>query len=236
MGMPFQVPAERVEERYEPELPVLLLSGNRGALEDRAVEGLRGRIEQDVEPAAVFPEPRPEPLRHREDELPVRDVVQLLLDGKRDQVTVLLPAGRAEPGFAGEPDEDVAVAFRAFRNPVPVLQLAAFERLLHVLDDRRPCQLRRVLLLEILPAFLDDVPDADLSALSPRLEGVAESAYEIGQGLASGVSRNQKPLTELAFLVVGLLCEVRMRITAPLHDDMLASAHRKRLARGLATR
>ena len=236
MGMPFQVPAERVEERYEPELPVLLLSGNRGALEDRSVEGLRDRIEQDVEPAAVFPEPRPEPLRHREDELPVRDVVQLLLDGKRDQVPVLLPAGRAEPGLAGEPDEDVVVAFRAFRNPVPVLQLAAFERLLHVLDDRRPCQLRRILLLEILPAFLDDVPDADLSALSPRLEGVAESAYEIGQGVASGVSRNQKPLTELAFLVVGLLCEVRMRITAPLHDDMLASAHRKRLARRLATR
>lgn len=168
--------------------------------------------------------------------MPVRDVVQLLLDGKRDQVPVLLPAGRAEPGLAGEPDEDVVVAFQAFRNPVPVLQLAAFERLLHVLDDRRPCQLRRVLLLEILPAFLDDVPDADLSALSPRLEGVAESAYEIGQGVASGVSRNQKPLTELAFLVVGLLCEVRMRITAPLHDDMLASAYRKRLARGLATR
>ena len=71
---------------------------------------------------------------------------------------------------------------------------------------------------------------------SPCLQGVAEHAYEIGEDGVPRVSRNQKPLTELAFLVVGLLCEVRMRIKAPLHDDMLAPAYRKRLARGLATR
>ena len=48
---------------------------------------------------------------------------------------------------------------------------------------------------ELLAVLHEKIP-----SLSPCLQGVAEHAYEIGQGLASGVSRNQKPLTELAFL------------------------------------
>ena len=166
----------------------------------------------------------------------MRDVVELLLDRCGYPVAVLLPTGGTEPRLAREADDGVVVAFRAFRYPVPVFQLAAFQRLLHVLDDRRPGQLGCVLLLEVRPALLDDVHDPSLPPLSPCLQGVAEHAYEIGEDGVPRVSRSAKPLTELAFLVVGLLCKVRMRITAPLHADILASGIRKRLALRLATR
>ena len=76
----------------------------------------------------------------------------------------------------------------------------------------------------------------DLPSLSPRLEGVAEPAYEIGEDGVPRVSRSAKPVMELALLEIGLLREVRMRVMAPLHADILASGIPKRLALRLATR
>ena len=236
MRMPFQVSSERVEERYEPELPFFSLPCQGRASEQGLAERLPHGFEQHVQPAPVFPEPGPEPLRNGEDELPVRDVVELLLDRCGYPVAVLLPAGGTEPRLAREADDGVVVAFRAFRYPVPVFQLAAFQRLLHVLDDRRPGQLGCVLLLEVRPALLDDVHDPDLPPLSPCLQGVAEHAYEIGEDGVPRVSCSAKPVMELALLEIGLLREVRMRVMAPLHADILASGIRKRLALRLATR
>ena len=105
-----------------------------------------------------------------------------------------------------------------------------------LLDDRRPGQLGCVLLLEVRPALLDDVHNSDLPPLSPCLHGVAEPAYEIGEDWVPRVSRSAKPVMELALLEIGLLREVRMRVMAPLHADILASGIRKRLALRLATR
>ena len=84
--------------------------------------------------------------------------------------------------------------------------------------------------------LLDDVHDSDLPSLSPCLQGVAEHAYEIGEDGVPRVSRSAKPVMELALLEIGLLREVRMRVMAPLHADILASDIRKRLAIRLATR
>ena len=59
MGMPLQIPSERMEKRYEPQLAVLPLLRKGRACEDSFVERGCDGIEKDVQHSSVLPEPAP---------------------------------------------------------------------------------------------------------------------------------------------------------------------------------
>lgn len=73
--MPLQVTAERVQERYVAELPLLTCRGKRSLSEYRILKGIGDGREEHVKHPAVLPEPWAEHLRDGEDELPVGNVV-----------------------------------------------------------------------------------------------------------------------------------------------------------------
>ena len=225
--MPLQVSPEGVEERDEAEPAVLFLPCGRGISRHRLGERLRHRGEQDVEHAAVLPEPWSQPLRHGKDELSVGDPVELLADGCRNPVPVFFSARGAEPRFAGEQDEDVVAAPGAFRDHVSVLQLSASEGLLHALDDSGPGESVHVFSLEGLPPLIEDVPDPDLAALSSCLQAVVEGPDEVRERVAPGRGCRKEPVAELPLPVIRVRLEVRMREMPSFHIDIVTSGQEK---------
>ena len=186
-------------------------------------------IEKDVKRSAVLPEPAPQHLRDRKDELPVRHVIELFPDRRRDHVPVFLSAGRAEPGLACESDDVGVVAFGAFRDHESHVEPSALQRPLDAFDHSRPLQPCDVFLLEILPSCLEYVDDPVLASFPSGLRAVVEKPDQVCEGVASCMAGNVKTVAEKHFLVIGVLLEVRMRIISLFHINMVTCVYRKRL-------
>ena len=156
--VPLHVPPEGVEEADEAGLPALPPVGLRRVFLKKEGEGVVRGGEEGVEHRLpVPPEERPQLLRNGEDELAVGDLEAFGGHLGAPGVPVFLPAARADPGVAGEPDHVEIAAFRAFVVDVAVGEVVAADELLDAGDEPRPPEPLGVALLERRPRSPEDL-------------------------------------------------------------------------------
>lgn len=133
MGIPFQVPAEGMQDHDKPrsEIHGLVLLGKHAG--NNTAYGMEKAVKQ----GAVIQEKLPEALVNGKDAVPVGDINQL--KGHRGSALhgVLIAAGRAETAVAAEGDKFEFTTGRAAVHSPAESRVATMDHLIDVFDDGR---------------------------------------------------------------------------------------------------
>ncbi len=171
--VPLEVAPEGVEEAHEAELPALAPVGLRRVLPEQQAERLVDGGEEGVQHRLpVRSEEAPQLMGYGEDELPVGHLEALGGHLGAPGVPVFLPAARAHPRVAGEPDHVEVAALRAFVVEVAVGEVVAADELLDAGDEAGPGEQAGVFLLEGGPRRPDYLPDRDVALELPGVVAV----------------------------------------------------------------
>lgn len=133
MGIPFQVPAEGMQDHDKPrsEMHGLVLLGKHAG--NNTAYGMEKAVKQ----GAVIQEKLPEALVNGKDAVPVGDINQL--KGHRGSALhgVLIAAGRAETAVAAEGDKFEFTTGRAAIHSTTKSRVATMDHFIDVFDDGR---------------------------------------------------------------------------------------------------